>query len=93
MPKLCVFKSLLMSSLLILSACSNDDVANNNGKGSLTVAVKANQEVLSPITKSMTEETAPSVDDFSIFVNYLNYLLIKQQELLLLLRKYQLLQS
>lgn len=68
MPKLCVFKSLLMSSLLILSACSNDDVANNNGKGSLTVAVKANQEVLSPITKSMTEETAPSVDDFSIFV-------------------------
>ncbi|MGL4491850.1 MAG: DUF4493 domain-containing protein, partial [Tannerellaceae bacterium] len=57
-----------MSSLLILSACSNDDVANNNGKGSLTVTVKANQEVLSPITKSMTEETAPSVDDFSIFV-------------------------
>lgn len=68
MTKLYVFKSFLLSSLLILSACSNDDVANNNGKGSLTVAVKANQEVLSPITKSITEEIAPSVDDFSMFV-------------------------
>ena len=62
------FKSLLILQILILGACSNEDSANHNGKGSLTVAVKANQEIFSPNTKSMNEEVTPSVDDFSMYI-------------------------